>query len=379
MQRTKERKNVAGQIPDSFLPLHAFLWFHGIGFSENFRKSGILKLISFTMTIFVDIQILYDVIKKIFFTHNEDSHLSKIAYTVAVMHLCSLILRFWLYTRRNQMNVIVKKIVKVYKLLSCKKFSIEHTLLFSLVVNDLFALLNLCIYIYGKIMNIHVLQEEISNYFFECIPTSYGIWLYFAMMVIMEFCLHNIPPLICIYFFFVTRILKKLLKRYEDMLSSCKESDFDHYLFLHNKITEIIITVMKFLQTPLLLSFLYLLGCAFYSIFTLLLTQVSNSFQTWFHILRFFWSVFYFSLLCQSSSSIITAAVNIKNLIHELPTDDNDIAKLSLVLKVHRDFVGIKMLDSIVINKSLVLEVFGMMLIYGLIFSTFNITKHLDI
>lgn len=95
--------------------------------------------------------------------------------------------------------------------------------------------------------------------------------------------------------------------------------------------------------------------------------------------LHFFWSVLYFSLLCQSLSSISRDAANIKNLIHELPADDNDIAKLSLFLKLHRDFVGIKILESIDIIKSLVIEVFGRMLIYGLIFATFNIMKHLDI
>lgn len=376
-QNFPNKKRSTKQIEDNFLPVYASFWFLGIGCFKN--ASFQQKLLSVVMIIMVDGPSVYDIIINLFFLEHVDSSSSKSAYTAALMHICSIVLRIWLYKERWQMQVIVRKVVKAYHLTSTKKLLFRRKIVFIFILNELYVIMNFCFFTYGAISGKDY-EDIVAKYFFNKIPTSVATKLYFIIQGIVEFCLHNIPALLSIYFFFLAQVLKAAFNEYADMILQHKNQDFRHLLMVHNKITDSLSVANSYLHIPLLLSFTYTLSSAFYSMFEFLFTMVSNSYEDCDHILSFFWSLFYFSLFCFSSSMVNNAATRIKDLVHKLPGDDKDAKRMSLILKIHSHFTGFTVLESIDIDKSLILAAVGTMFTYGIMFATFNVTtKNTDV
>lgn len=74
--------------------------------------------------------------------------------------------------------------------------------------------------------------------------------------------------------------------------------------------------------------------------------------------------------MCLFSSSVTNAAVGLEDMMLSQSIGQN--RELQFLLKVKGRFVGFTLLDSLVINKNLILSATGSLLTYGLMVATFN-------
>lgn len=89
--------------------------------------------------------------------------------------------------------------------------------------------------------------------------------------------------------------------------------------------------------------------------------------------------VFYFVrflMICISASSVSTAASELRNSIHDLQIENCDRWQyFRLTMKMNDNFVGFKLLDSVALDKSLIIVLLGSLISYGVMIATFNVNN----
>lgn len=375
---TKKHYNVR-HIEENFLPLHYSFWLHGIGYSKCSRRVFTKSFFSVLFMILINAVCWYDVIVESFIIEHKNSELSKRAFIASFMHIFSLFTRVWLFRQRRKLIVIIRRVIKVYKLVSSVYLNFKQKLIILIFCNEVYITVLFILNIYATLEDAEMYEEKMMEYFLGYYAPPTLSYAYFTVIGIRTFSLHSVPALISFYFHFVSVILKKTFEAFGKRITHDEILDFDCFLNIHNKITDAVLVLNEFLHTPILLCFIYTLCSAFYSIFSVLFTGGQNYFGMIEKILTFLWSIFFFGLFCFSSSAVHNASNDVKQLVYKLPRGYSDSKKVAFVVKIQEKFVGFTLLQNIVIDKSLVLAALGTIFTYSIMFATFSVaTKSSD-
>lgn len=164
--------------------------------------------------------------------------------------------------------------------------------------------------------------------------------------------------------------LKYILLKSTKELIRKKNMPYQYLFETYDEISKLISHVNRKMQSFLLSIFTILLLNIFYSAYNVVFTEcesVSSLIYYWITIISYY---IMFVLMCLFSSSVTNAAVGLEDMMLSQSIGQN--RELQFLLKVKGRFVGFTLLDSLVINKNLILSATGSLLTYGLMVATFN-------
>lgn len=212
------------------------------------------------------------------------------------------------------------------------------------------------------------------------IPTEDPNWTLVVVTVVyiqLVWFVTALPSIFAIYVFFICSLYVDTLSNFVNKtLDKHIKADPKKILLKYDEITKAFFKINETLHVVLLLVCCHILLNSFYSIYISVfgMQNVSNKVpQT---VLVLIWSFGTFSFMCVSVSDISDRFGAARNALHRLLLGGKRLENLSLALKLcEDDIMGFVILDTIYINRSLIVKAFGTMLTYGIMMATLGRTS----
>lgn len=347
----RQRVNITKNLRNNFGLLNTFFWLHFVGFNDGFQCSNINN---FGIIISVVLAIITESISffHIFIQLQENYALNKIIgknyIVLGVSFLLEFCLRMVVYFRRNKFNIINKKLVKIYCLITERSMpNLKGRLLLILFLNDF---CNVSVHIYYVIVRIYFFPRAVTIYYVGAFLFNYN------MMTVI------IPIYFCWYCFILNEVLG-------EMKIKLRTHNINIHVFyrMYDAISDLILFINETFQTLMLLTFGVLLGWIFNDFYqTIFITQISPFGVA----VLYSYSITRFTrlfLVCSYSSLVMKSSTEFKNTLFKLPCD-----LTPLVLHVESKISVFTLLNTIVIDKRLLVTFIGSFLTYGMLIANFR-------
>lgn len=215
------------------------------------------------------------------------------------------------------------------------------------------------------------------------IPTDNPKWaLLFVALLYTELVwfVTALPSIFVTYVYFISSLFVASLKQFTKTLNQeTLGTNPIRFLLKYDSISQTVVKMNSVLRILLLLICCHILFNCFYSIYISLYDTNSFSDKLFQTFIVLTWNFAVFCLLCTSASNISENYGVMRSNFHELLMKKKRFENLSLALKLcEDDIIGFTILDSICINKSLIVKGFGTMLTYGIMVATLGRTSHVQ-
>lgn len=268
---------------------------------------------------------------------------------LGMTYALELLLRFMIYTKRNDFNAISRRLVRMYYTVTEQEMkNFKWKLLVIIFVND---------FVNAFVIIFLILVRR----FFLFLPVndSYCVSNFLFNFNLMTM---TIPVHFCWYCFILNQIFDKMKK------NLCKRNINVHpFYHIYDDICDLISFINETFQTLLLITFSVLLAWIFYDVYEILFLRNSPLLEIagllGYVITRFI----RVSFVCWYSSSVMKFSFDVKNIIFKIPCDITP-----LVLHVQNRNSLFTLLDAIPIGKSLMATFIGSFFTYGMLIATFT-------
>ena len=171
------------------------------------------------------------------------------------------------------------------------------------------------------------------------------------------------------YFAFIWDVLKQILLQLEKEINSA-DSKTETLIEMFNEVLDVKKEVNEVFNNMILVTFIN----SFVAVFHHLLHFIFNTNATiWIHMYRLIAVIWYslpFLTICLCSSCVIRSGNNFKYSLEKCRKEELMIIQSSAIFNQHSFTFTI--LDSIIIDKSLILSAGGALLSYGILMATFS-------
>lgn len=330
--------------------LHVYFWLHGLGLSSKFgprcvrRRSS--KFVSVLLAVFIDgnmIYVTYLVLRN--YKVSGNGNLIRI-FVLLCFNTLTLIQRYFLYSRNAYLDKQLSRVLWV-----CSQIPVIRSppdfcriLLVFLFLGDVYLILMMILFF--ETLTYNPLYDLISK------TTPSSTWVYVAYFCIFW---KNTGHCIALYFTIVCLSLKRTFSGMGDVRIS----------WPYNTLVDVTKSFNEILHPLILAMLMECLGHVFYQSFNLfyihsdsLSLLVYKVLYATFHYLRFL-------VVCVSASSATNAAYDAKYRIRGFLAIKN-------VQELNEHCPAFTVLDSIVVDKSLVLTASGILLTYGVMVATLS-------
>lgn len=181
----------------------------------------------------------------------------------------------------------------------------------------------------------------------------------------------NIGICIAFYFGIICYILKEALLRIGTMVKH-PDVKTDCLIGLLNEVQDIVKEVNDIFCNMIVITFIISIGGVFFHLYNIFFNSILC-----FHMYRYNSVIRYsmpFLLICFMASSVSNAASNVKYSIEKLRLEDFQ-NKPFLNVAMNKCLFRFTILDSVVIDKSLIFSAGGILLSYGTLIATFTISS----
>lgn len=361
-------------VNSNFSPLNTYFWFHLVGFQKGmkFKKGCILQTaISFAFAILNESFTLLSIFCDFKQLYQSNTGVSKAHLLVTASFLFEMLLRIFLYVKRNEFNKINKRLAAIYiKTSRGTELRLKLKLSLTLLISDLTTIVVLILYCYD--MNIQDYIGDTGNeYFCSFIPARHFTkFLYFSQFILHWSLMTTIVP---IYFCCYCYVLKEALEEMKRRLRYNRHHSIERVYPAYDEILNLIPVINKTFHVMLPTTFGVLLGWVFYESYRLAFMEMNSARETAFRVLFLIASLFRFTAMCLHGSTVIKIASEVKDIIFNLPSEVT-----TFILKIRSKFVGFTLFDSLVINKGLILTSLGNLVTYGIIIATFSVNTSIS-
>ena len=352
------RSHKKNYVKDIFQVLNIYYWIHGVGISK--RKGILTKCMATLLTGF------YVTNSFVFFTIQcnllgvTDSNVKNLGVLFLVFSL-GLSQRWLLLSRKGRLYIVVKRLQKMMSTnFKLYKRTTKLKVIFLLILVDayVFALyISVSRSIRGAALFVDS-NSTLNN------TDEYGLS---NVIYLNLFFIHwsDIGLLIAIYFVTICHILKVLFSKLEEKANE-NTMIYDRLVSKYNESIDICKEVNDVFSAIVLLAFVNLLSSVFYHSFNIFFEDADIS-----RYLTMVFSYLVFATMCYSASAVSTSAFNAKYTIEK--SEMLMEGKSAQVLNTN--FVGFTILDSVIIDKSFILSSTGVLVTYGVMIATFNVTS----
>lgn len=352
-----------------------YLWVHGIGFTGRCRrnfKNSVQLLLSFSLIFIFESNRLFTISYDLILIVYGDGKIDKDFIFVYILTTVEWFLRFSLFAKRNVLMLMMKRVFDLYSNIisqNTKKFKL--VLIFVLLSMDACTLLQYVCFCYCYI-KLGILKDSVETELYK-IFWGFSISTSAIINYIKEFLLHWSSMMIFVPFYFCSLCfaLKNILIESKKKLIREKDISYQSLFEIHDEISQLISYVNGNMQFLLLSTMFVLLGNIFYCAYAVMFTKNALSCPSYHYAcITLYCTVFI--AMCLFASSVTNAAVDLENMILARPIIHYGDRGVQFLQKVKGGFIGFKLLDSLIIDKNLILSATGSLLTYGLMIATFN-------
>lgn len=286
-------------------------------------------------------------------------------------YLCALLLRIWFHAKGTKLIDAIdyvremckettsigiwEKLEKIVKK-KCITIFILHAAYFAILTF-------VCVYNSNRLRQAyysrtHTFQNKTGVLNFATVPLYINdIWFVMAL-----------PSIFVIYFYVLCSLFQRSVDQLTKDLKTGFQTNIKQVLLSYSVITDTFNDLNDALHTPLVLICIHILFNAFYFIFMAVFDEnkvpeevLQYASTTLVHFLNF-------NLMCISSSGISNSYEVMRNEVHHILMKDAESRNLSITLRLLEDEpLTLLLLDSIPLDKSLVVKAFGTMITYGIL------------
>lgn len=343
-----QRGSSYDDLEDSISLMNAYLWMHGVGFTETFSWEK-KPFLNWTFSIFL--LMLFDVPTFYGIGSNFKNKLERKNIVFSLLVLSQFLIRFQIYFKRIQMQCTFRKILDIYARISKRKqLKLKREMLMILILND--SVMAVLIYI---LYTTFYPRMSFSGRIFE-LPFMWG----------------TVSSVISIFISVICYILTQLLKEFRNL---CIENPRDiKYLFhTFSEITKIIATVNSSFHNLILTLLVSSWWWLFHELFHLVFMDTRSSIEIIFRLLESFLNVLRFGSVCLFASSMKNTASKIKEILYDLPIKVTDWESQRLAWKLRDTDISFKFFNTIPIDANLVISSMQSFMTYGILIATFNL------
>lgn len=337
----------------SFEPLNLYFWVHLIGFEHgldwkrNYRMKSMLSII---LAVCVEILSIHTHIQRFRVIHISETKISKSSIAYIISYILELMLRILMYMNRKKLNPINRKLIMIYdKATAGQTINLKFKLISVLIANDIIKISLILIY---------------CN--FKCFFSSRALQAIIMFLSIWTLLSDVMPIIFCYYCQITLNILREIKKKLFIKKKVCVQK----FYFMYDEFTETVAELNDLFQPVIFITFSSLLTWIFYDSYTLIFQNPSIDRNNLLHLVPIITIIIHFVrfvVICYYSSLVTKNACEVRDKIFSF-----SCYATSVMLKNHNKFVGFTVLDSIVINKSLILASVGTLVTYGMLIATFS-------
>lgn len=373
---SSSRRNSASSLYNIPALLHIYLCSHGLSYAGKYEwkcKNLTLFVVSTLFMILNEINKMYGTLR--FFVHLNYSNLSRISYILGTVNFLECLLRILFCLKKNKFNHIINRMLKIYCATSNKKIpKYSVYLIFVFIVNDIYTIYTF----YGIYISLNsvAFTKHYSNYTSNEYKTFITKPLNIALLFMEVWGV--ITPFIPIYFCCFCLIFKETLNNFKYKLEKACNIGFNMLDQMCEEIIKLTSDINESFHTILLVNFIILFVSILNNVYIILLynsmTGNDLAYRIWNTLIIFT----RFALICLFASSTSKAGIELKRSIYNHVTQTRERWKcFILVTKISESFVELKFLDSLVLDKNLIVASVGSIVTYVIIIATFNINSKL--
>lgn len=355
--------------------LFIYFWIHGLGLPierESEFKYKLLKFLSVAVSLLFEASnILFFIIKFKDSDISNTKNLVNAAVALTYFSL-SLIQRYYLFSRRQKLKNVIDELADMSSRIKLTS-KLLRKLIFLLVITD--AILILTVYTSVTVEISPLCEEQKLSVVEQTKPNktlvegltlsegscqSYIQWLPIIMFIVIW---KNTAMNVTIFFNLMCSVLANILLGLKALFSSATQND-EALIEIYNEFLDIMRAVIDIFSDMLLCTSIASLSFTFFHAYYILFTGSLAFYETASRILRLTICVSTFVSMCIFASYAQNADVNVRLAIE---VKNQDFSK-----KLRSKFKGFRLLDSILIDKSLILSAVGVLLTYGVMTATFN-------
>lgn len=352
-----------------------YLCLHGLACAVKFKwtcKNFILFFVSTFFMVINEVNKLYCIFSR--FVDIDYSHRKRNENLLTIIMILEFLLRILFFLKKNKLNLIIHRMVKIFSALAPHKISkYRDILILMLIINDIYIIVTVFSF-YLSLDPPHIFPYLGNNFNYRYISAPASTPLFYLSVFIQTWGFVN--PFIPIYFCCFCLVLMQIIHGFKDKLQKVKDSDYNSLDQICTEVLKLTSDINAAFHDILLVEFIILLGSVLNNTYTIL---IKNTSIEWILVERISNTVVYFArfvMICVFASSASKAGLELKNSIISRVAQTHERWKsLLLVIKINGSFVEFKLLDSLVLDKNLVLAAVGSIVTYGIIIATFNIRK----
>lgn len=363
-----EQKKVK-YLTECFNILNIYFWIHGIGLPKVYKsvsKTYIVSITSFILAVFYEGNMIYYLLIRHRINHDLELYFKTLFIFINYV-IIGMVQRYYIFSSRKKFCSIFNRVVHLYSIISKKqsKNFLKYKLVSIMIFADVLSMVGVILVYYTVLWPSSVgtekKRDEIKDILF--LHTKWSFVAFLSMY------LKNTCFCIALYFGFICTIVKEILFCLEKKV--CRfHFKTESLVELFNETLDITKKTNGVFSNVIFVAFVFSLGAVFYQMLDLLFNRHGVAYIYAYRFIATMWYFLPFLIVCLSSSSITEAAENFKYSIEKERKAELKSLRASCTINQH--FFGFTVLDSIIIDKSLILSAGGILLSYGMLIATFN-------
>lgn len=372
MARSKSTRQNGNYSHTIFKLLNIYLSLHGLSCVVKF-KWNFPNLILFALLTFY---ILTNIISKLFSIIDLiiKCKWERNCFSLTVLLILELMLIILFFLKRKKLNCLYHHVEKIYSsYLPQTVLKHRNSLIIILLINDIYTISAFFLY-YLMLEPDRQFRYLGDNYTFGFASQKSSLPLYIFCVFMEKW--GSLALFIPVYFYCFCFALKQRINAFKKKIEKEHNVDLKTLCELCTEISNLTSEINKALHDISLLVFVILLGYVFYHTYSILVAKSMTEYMLLYRISNTLIYFVRFVAICSFASSTSEAGSELKKTIYDLNVKHGDRWNFfHLFIRINEKFVEFKLLDSLVINKNLILAAMGSLVTYGIIIATFNINS----
>lgn len=354
--------------------LNIYLALHGITYVVKFKwkyKNFILFVLSTIFIIMNDINKLFLIIERIIELQSNRNY-----YMLLLIMILHYMLRIQFFLKRKNLRYLNWRMAKIFStIVPHTVLRYRNALILVFIINDIYITSATILFLLAVKDSSHINSYHGQNCAYEFVKNKTSTTTLYSLSIFLE-TWGLIAPFFTVYFCCFCLALKHTINEYKEIFERQKNITFNSLNKICKEISNVTNSCNEALHNILVLLFTIQLVNVFYHTYSILVDKYMTEFMLLFRILYIIFYFIQFVAICLFASSTSTAGCELKRCIYKIEVETNERWKhLHLIFEINDRFVEFKLLDSLVLDKNLILAAFGSLVTYGIIIATFNLNS----
>lgn len=341
---------------------------HSLVYNISFKTP--MKILSSLLSLLLDAYFVYYMISAWLDIKGFHEVTLKRVGSATCIYFCVVSFRVWFHIKGKDLITVITTISNIYP--TCLKYTkvdVKKGIYLYIIQTVYVALLTfVCFYNTNFIGKVGIVKTAFGiksgdNWLLNFLVTLFYINIIWFSVIL--------PSVFSIYFCMICSLFKQILKSFTKRLEIEFKKDIKVTLRLYSVLTDSVFLMSDILNTPSVIICALMVFNSFYAIYR---SMYDGAPQAILIVVGSFWS---FSLIGISSSNVYASYEAMREKFHALLVKRKNLRKLALILRTfEEDSVGFVILDSIAVNRWLVISTFGTIMTYTIMIANLGRTPN---